>query len=306
MKYKILAAVVTYNRKALLSECLNALMAQTYQTFDILVVDNASEDGTGDMVEAMHSDRILYCNTGKNHGAATGFAFAVNKAIVSGYDLCWTMDDDTIPNPTALESDLQKIGVLKGRFSFLSSMVEWTDGSHCVFNTPAFAKNIWVENKAMETGLIPLQSASYTSCLFHIPIVKKAGLPIREYFIYADDVEFTSRLCRFAPGYLNLQSVVVHKMSSLGNANVWLCEKDRIDRWKYAYRNLLCTAKRNGWHAIAAYCKNVLKTLAKITIRSKDYRMKRMATVLKGTMHGVMFHPPIRTEYSDNFFKSKQ
>lgn len=43
---KIIALVVTYNRKNLLKENLEALLKQDYSEFDILVVDNASTDGT--------------------------------------------------------------------------------------------------------------------------------------------------------------------------------------------------------------------------------------------------------------------
>lgn len=44
MKEKV-AIVVTYNRRDLLIECVNALLNQTEQV-DIMVIDNASTDGT--------------------------------------------------------------------------------------------------------------------------------------------------------------------------------------------------------------------------------------------------------------------
>ena len=46
MKGKIAALIVTYNRKGLLLECLDALKKQTYTELDIYVIDNASTDGT--------------------------------------------------------------------------------------------------------------------------------------------------------------------------------------------------------------------------------------------------------------------
>lgn len=39
--------VVTYNRLALLKECLDALDKQTYPIHKIVIVDNCSTDGTG-------------------------------------------------------------------------------------------------------------------------------------------------------------------------------------------------------------------------------------------------------------------
>ncbi len=52
---RVCAAVVTYNRKALLVECLVALLAQTYAVEQIFFVDNASTDGT----EALLRERGL-------------------------------------------------------------------------------------------------------------------------------------------------------------------------------------------------------------------------------------------------------
>ena len=45
-KEKIAAVVVTYNRKELLFQCLDALLKQTYPLDAIYIIDNASTDGT--------------------------------------------------------------------------------------------------------------------------------------------------------------------------------------------------------------------------------------------------------------------
>ena len=50
MKEKICAVVVTYNRKDLLVECLNALKNQTYPLDGIYIIDNASTDGTQELL----------------------------------------------------------------------------------------------------------------------------------------------------------------------------------------------------------------------------------------------------------------
>ena len=62
---KCVDIVVTYNRKQLLEENINALLNQTYQNHDIMVIDNASTDHTDEMLKN-YQDKILYYNTGKN------------------------------------------------------------------------------------------------------------------------------------------------------------------------------------------------------------------------------------------------
>lgn len=56
-KYKICAVVVTFNRKELLINCLNAINEQTYKPHTVIIVDNASTDGTKDLVK-----QNGYCN----------------------------------------------------------------------------------------------------------------------------------------------------------------------------------------------------------------------------------------------------
>ena len=46
MNNDVIAIIVTYNRKELLKESIEALLQQTYKNFDILVIDIASTDGT--------------------------------------------------------------------------------------------------------------------------------------------------------------------------------------------------------------------------------------------------------------------
>ena len=101
---KIVAVVVTYNRKELLEENIKALLNQSYENLDILIIDNASTDGTEKVVKKYVSDKLKYMNTGANLGGAGGFNFGIRQAIERNYDYCWVMADDTIPTPTALES----------------------------------------------------------------------------------------------------------------------------------------------------------------------------------------------------------
>ena len=102
MKEKV-AIVVTYNRRDLLIECVNALLNQTEQV-DIMVIDNASTDGTEGALQGYRDQKhVQYINTGKNLGGAGGFNFGIRKAYEQGYKYFWIMDDDTIPAENALQ-----------------------------------------------------------------------------------------------------------------------------------------------------------------------------------------------------------
>ena len=102
---KVITVVVTYNRKKLLLECIKRLLDQkTDALLDILVIDNASSDGTKDAIQNfVDNGTIRYINTGANLGGAGGFEKGVREAAKDDYDYIWIMDDDTLAENDSLE-----------------------------------------------------------------------------------------------------------------------------------------------------------------------------------------------------------
>ena len=76
----VTAIVVTYNRLPLLKQCLSALRAQTVQGFTVLLVDNASTDGTADYIKTLAMPGLVCRNPGENLGGAGGFAYGIRAA----------------------------------------------------------------------------------------------------------------------------------------------------------------------------------------------------------------------------------
>ncbi len=121
---KIAAVVVTFNRKKLLLECLNALLGQTYPLDEIVVLDNASTDGTKqELQEAgiLSDARVKYLLMEKNTGGSGGFYYGSRQAYQDGADWIWMMDDDCIPTETALEELVNATKITEG--SFFSSAI---------------------------------------------------------------------------------------------------------------------------------------------------------------------------------------
>ena len=105
------AVIVTYNRKAMLQRCLRALCTQTAGVPELWVIDNASTDGTAELVAQLNLPTMHYYNTGKNLGGAGGFACGIQQAACSGAEYLWIMDDDCLPEPDALQQLLLAVGL---------------------------------------------------------------------------------------------------------------------------------------------------------------------------------------------------
>ena len=68
----------------------------------MVVVDNASTDGTADAVAGAHPD-VQLLRLDHNTGGAGGFAAGIAAALADDAELIWLMDDDTVPEAGALD-----------------------------------------------------------------------------------------------------------------------------------------------------------------------------------------------------------
>jgi len=213
----VCAVVVTYNRRELLQECLEALAAQTCSLDHVLVIDNASTDGTPELVRERYRDRVELVALPTNEGGAGGFHEGLRLAHGAGHEWIWLMDDDTIPTTTALEELLAapaRTG-LPHPPALLSSKVVWTNGAMHPMNSPGFEREATAEViAAAERRLMPLRTATFVSLLVHRGAVDRHGLPLKRYFLWSDDIEYTARILGEEPGYLVPTSVTVHKTKS--------------------------------------------------------------------------------------------
>ena len=100
---KISIVIPTYNREHLLKETINAMLKQTFQNFEIVIVDNCSVDNTEQMIQAFNDSRIRYFKN-QNNGI-----FAINRNLgirqTTGEFIAFS-DDDDIWLPDKLEKQL--------------------------------------------------------------------------------------------------------------------------------------------------------------------------------------------------------
>lgn len=301
---KVAAVVTTYNRLELLKENIEALLTQSYNKFDIIIVDNNSTDATENYVKSIMDARVRYFNTGANLGGAGGFSFGIKKAIELEYDFAWIMDDDTIPTKDALKELIDRSRVLVNGFSFLASTVYWSDGTLFPMNYPRIAPNVQLYpeiERLRDYKLLPIVNCSFVGCYVNLEYAKKVGLPYAEYFIYGDDAEYTTRLRKEARAYWVLDSTLVHKAPSKIGSNVVNAPIERIDRFYMQTRNGMHLHRKHG--GVLNYILILLQRLKNILLHSPDYKMKRVSAVVRGFFAGVFFNPMI--EYVANEKKEK-
>ena len=298
---KVAAVVVTYNRKALLLENIESLLNQTVSDLmDIIVIDNDSTDGTQEaLAEYINNEQIVYKNTGANLGGAGGFNFGVRTAVEAGYDYVWLMDDDTIPQRDALKVLWDAKNQLKENFGYLSGNVLWKDGKPCLMNKQKYFNKV-VDIESSNGDFVPVTQSTFVSLFVQSKVVKAVGLPIKEFFIWGDDVEYTRRISIIhkLPCYCVKNSIVKHLMNENTGSNIAIDVPERIGRYRYAYRNEFYTYKQVGINGLLYYFAKCVFNLVRIILKADNHRIERMKVLLGAMIEGITFDPS--TEYVED------
>lgn len=293
----IWAVVVTWNRRLLLEQCLQALMSQTRACDRVLVVDNASDDGTAERLAAWGA-RITVLRLDRNTGGAGGFSAGVRAAVEGGADRVWLMDDDVLPDPQALERLLAAEQALAARgveAAFLCSTVRTPQGALTNvaevdgrLNDLGYAA--WGEH--LDLGLMATRQATFVSLLASRDQLLAHGLPLAPMFIWGDDTEYTLRLSRDRPGFVVGDSRAVHVRAAPGALSLaHETEPGRIRLHRLLTRNVILTKRRHEGRASAArYAASRVRMAAGLAVRG---RWRKAGVLLAGVIDGLGFDPEV-------------
>lgn len=284
---KTVTAVVTYNRRELLEEAIDALLHQNTET-EILIIDNASTDGTAEMLRPLaDAGKIRYINTGSNLGGAGGFSRAMEEALKLGADYVWIMDDDTIVKPDSLDRLLEQAAI-HPEAAFFSSQALWTDGTPNRMNDQRLLES--TDGKEA----VACREATFVSLLLRAGCIREAGLPYQEFFIWGDDIEYTRRLSFRYGGYYVPGSVVVHKTAGNAGSNITYDSLQRLPRYRYAYRNEVFMARKEGFKREVRQLAKIMYHTARTALFSREAKGEKIRLIWSASKEGLHFNPQIR------------
>tara|TARA_B110000027_G_scaffold73924_1_gene78778 strand:- start:274 stop:1152 length:879 start_codon:yes stop_codon:yes gene_type:complete len=183
---KIIAVLLTRNRKDLLQEGLRGIFNQTVPIDKILIVDSVSTDGTFETLNdkgILKRSNVKYIKLKENKGPSGGFAEGIKHAMTENPTWVWILDDDIFPQETCLEN-----------------LLKFKEISHCIapyrdktvpFFNPAIGLSSHNTNLSFNTGkdFVFTNTCCFEGMLINANLIKKIGLPDERFFqVYGDTI----------------------------------------------------------------------------------------------------------------------
>lgn len=245
------AVVVTYNRLELLKECLEQVEMQTIPPVKIIVVNNASADGTEEYLreykEKNSCYRIITCP--ENVGGAGGFKIGIQESVKEKANCVLLIDDDAVLEKSYMEKILDARQHYPDHQAFAGTVM--TDGKIDTYHRKNLVRPGMKQKNCSESCYMGKNAgqpfscdiASFCGMVIDKELIGKAGLPCDEYFIWNDDTEYSIRISQYTRFLVIPDAKLEHKTTTNKREH----PHRRYD-WReyYGIRNRILYVKKHG------------------------------------------------------------
>ena len=228
---------VNWNGKHLIGECLDSLIVQSFKNFEIIVVDNGSQDGSLEYIRDRYAN-VRIVNLSENQGYAGGNNAGIRIAL--GKYIAF------LNNDTKADQDWLK-NLIKEATTNQPSIGMWAC-KIVSYENPVIIDNVglllYPDGLARGKGRLEKDNGQYdqqhealfpSGCagLYRKEMLEEIGLFDKDFFAYADDVDLglRARLAGWGCAYVPAAKVY-HKYSSATSAysplKAFLVERNRI------------------------------------------------------------------------------
>lgn len=292
---------MTYNRSGLLLECLHALLEQSPALDRIYVVDNASSDGTEELLTTsglLDDARVHYERLPQNLGGAGGFCRAIDRARRGNHDWIWVMDDDAEPQSGSLMELLDAPVASDADTVALCQAVVNPDGS-LQLGARGFldARPRPLPAERYRSGE-SLGFATLVGMLVRSEAARATEPPRSEFFIWGDDYEWCMRLRELGTLRLVPHSRIVHKDAGHGFQTRRSKLVNRLTGWQYGatpysgfwrnicgIRNFVWTQKHYANQSLLGASGVVLQFILKAIVYD-ERPLARVPWIIRSGIHG--------------------
>lgn len=244
--------VPNFNGQKFLGPCLDSLLNQSYKNFSVTVVDNASRDGSVELVKRGYPRVSLIENEG-NAGFAGGCNVALRKGLAGDADFFVLANSDIVADPAWLKELVTAAGADE-RIGLCQSLILLADeparintaGNEAHFLGFGFCGHYREEDRGQFSETVEVPFASGSALLVRRRLLEDIGLLDERLFMYQEDLDLSWR-ARLAGWRIVLapRSRAYHNYSfDRNNDKYYFLERNRllVSLKNYGGRSLLVLA----------------------------------------------------------------
>jgi glycosyltransferase involved in cell wall biosynthesis len=227
--------IPTYNRADIIRDALESVLAQSYQDFEILVVDDGSSDNTGEVVASVGSNKIRFMRSERNCGCSAAYNRGISEAAGN---LIAFLDSDDIWEPGYLEREVDflarhpEVGVvfcdteIRGPAIHVSSIVSLMDAFPRFLQQSPKASEYFVDARQMYLCLLQEVPIKPSATTIRREVFSKAGV-FDEQWPSGTDWDLFLRMSRVTNfGYIDQALVTQRHRSDATHRRYY--EKDKM------------------------------------------------------------------------------
>ncbi len=227
IKYAVV--ITTYNREELLRECVDHVQHQTIPPDSIIIVNNASTDGTELYLKTLSEQdkTVNIINLLENTGGAGGFAVGIERAAKTATTWMLAIDDDAVIAIDYMEKIFAVAQQNPTYRAFAGAVTVNGKIDTChrrkLTGIGLMSKNC--KEQAYTQPCFTCDIASFCGMVVDLSLVRQIGLPHAEYFIWYDDTEYSLRIHRHSCFLVVPQAVLLHKIAQIRKALQYIEDK---------------------------------------------------------------------------------
>ena len=183
MRSRVSVVVLTYRSGDVIGSCLSALARTVYRPLHMMVVDNASHDGTLEQVRRAHPEVDMIAAPA-NLGWAAGNALGIRHALACGADYIALLNPDVLVPSHWLD---EAVSALEARPRLALLDFELASGREGARSAEV------MEATAAEPPVRPVEGASGAALVVRASALPAIGLPDPDYFLYCEDIDWSWR-----------------------------------------------------------------------------------------------------------------
>lgn len=196
----VFTVILNTNRRDDTLACLEALQASTYQPHTIIVLDNASTDGSVEAIMAQFP-QVQIIRLQENKGYAGNNNVGIAAALEQGADWVYVLNEDTIQAPDCL-SELVAIGASDPKIGIVGPMVYHADEPAVIQSAGGWMDAYWqaghTAQNENDTGQFtePRAVAWISGCAIMVrrAVIEQCGMLDERFFYYWEETEWCVRV----------------------------------------------------------------------------------------------------------------